>query len=319
MLGIDVSKDTLDAALADCATRARRWEIKVGNNAAGVQALLDRTDPSVEWVVEPTGRYSSLVVKQAAEAGRVVRLAPNRAAKLFLKSANPRAKTDRLDSFGLALFGLSRPLCAFKPKEEAVEHLDQLLSARRGLSGSLQRLKLQRAELAYAREALDPAIQALAKQIKAVDGSIEDLTKSNPDFKLAEALLTVPGVGRVTAASIASRLRGRDFASPDAFTAYIGLDVAVRQSGKSAGRAKLTKQGDSELRRLLYMAALANLRCRESVFKDRYRQLKAGGRSSTASLNIVARKIAHVCWALKRHGGEFDPSKVYRKPEPPPA
>lgn len=215
MIGIDVSKDKLDAALTHQNTRRREWEDKAPNTIAGIQSLLDRTDPSLPWVVEPTGRYSSLVVQTATRAGRRVLLAPNRAAKLFLKSQSPRAKTDRLDSFGLALFGLSQDLRPFHLKSDTVEQLDQLLSARKGLSGSLTRLKLQRSELVYSRDALTPAIEALETQIKSIDTSIKKLTRSHDEFALVQSLETIPGVGPVTAAAIASRLLSKEFATKD--------------------------------------------------------------------------------------------------------
>jgi transposase len=313
MLGIDVSQMKLDCTLVDPISQRRLSYSVVANAPCGVRELLDKIDPSVPWVLEPTGRWSASVVKQATEAGRKVLLAPTKAAQHFLKSNSPRAKTDKLDSYNLALFGLSRPLSAFPIKGEAVEKLDQILSARRGLSHSRQRLRLQRMELPYAADALDKAIEAIQEQINVLDKQIAEQVNSSAQFALARALMQIPGVGLVTAAAIASRLTSRIFAHPDAFVAYIGLDVAVRASGKSIGRVKLTKQGDAELRRLLFMAAMANLRCKESVFKDRYDQEIARGRSSTAALNIIARKIAHICWALSKYGGDFDPSRVYRK------
>src|SRR5712692_7633041 len=88
-------------------------------------------------------RYSLHVVKQAQAAGRTVLLAPPRKAKAFLASIQSRAKTDRLDGRGLALFGLSRPLTPYPVKSDTVDELDQLLSARKGLARSLAQLRLQ--------------------------------------------------------------------------------------------------------------------------------------------------------------------------------
>lgn len=313
VLGIDVSKGTLDSSLVG-QNQQRLWSQKVKNTPDGIEQLLARTDPAIAWVVEPTGRYSALVVKQATEAGRTVLLAPNRAAHLYLRSLNTRAKTDKIDGFGLAMFGLSRPLRPFPIKSVSLENLDQLLSARKGLANSLQRARLQQSELEAVSDVFDPVIEALVSQIQVLDKRIKELTQSDPAFALVKTLQQVPGVGPVASAAVASRLLGKQFAHPDAFVSYVGLDVAVRQSGKSEGRVKLTKQGDAELRRLLYMAAMANLRAKESVFKSQYERLRASGRNSTAALNIVARKIAHVCWALYRHGGSFDPCKVYAPP-----
>jgi len=312
MLGIDVSKSKLASSLVDPKSLLAISSSVITNDATGVDSLLSSIDPKIAWVVEPTGRYSALVVKQATEAGRRVLLAPPRAAKLFLKSNNPRAKTDKIDGRGLALFGLSRPLKPFPQKSENVEHLDQLLSARKGLSRARSSLTQQKNELPYAADALTKAINAVHEQIGQLDKAIHKQVTIHPEFSLVNTLMQIPGVGELTAAAVASRLVSKAFPTPDAFVAYVGLDVGVRNSGKSIGRVKLSKQGDAELRRLLYISALANLRCKKSVFKDRYNQEIARGRKPTAALNIIARKIAHICWALQKHPGPFDASRVYR-------
>jgi transposase len=103
MLGIAVSKATLVCALRDPLTRQILWEAAVANQPEGFRRLLDKTDPQTPWVLEPTGRYSLAVVKAARQAGREVKLAAPRKARQFLRSLQPRAKTDKLDGRGLAL------------------------------------------------------------------------------------------------------------------------------------------------------------------------------------------------------------------------
>jgi transposase len=91
------------------------------------------------------------------------------------------------------------------------------------------------------------------------------------------------------------------------------LDVGVRQSGKKNGQTGLTKQGDGELRRLLYLAAQSNLRSRNSPFKAQYEKERAKGLSSTAALCAVARKLARLAWSLHRHRTPYDPQRVYQQ------
>ncbi len=107
VLGIDVSKDTLSCTLLEAATRRPRWHKEVKNTLAGWNQLLRHAPEAAAWILEPTGRYSRDVARTAREAGRDVRLAQPRKAQLFLKSVQSRAKTDKLDATGLALYGLS--------------------------------------------------------------------------------------------------------------------------------------------------------------------------------------------------------------------
>ena len=128
----------------------------------------------------------------------------------------------------------------------------------------------------------------------------------------------MPGIGPVTAAALAACLTSHTFTHPDQFVAYVGLDVRVRDSGAHVGRRRLSKRGQPELRRLLYLCAQANLRRRDpgNPFKAQYERERAKGLSSTAALNAVARKLARTAWSLVTHGTTYDPARVLRQPQP---
>ncbi len=208
----------------------------------------------------------------------------------------------------------SQPLLAYRLKSENVDELDQLLSARRGLSRSVSRLKLQAASLPKAQTALLPAIEALCKELKLLDKRIAAIVKTQPEFAMAAKLQKVTGIGPVSAAAIASRLTAKQFVHPDQFVAYVGLDVGVRQSGMRKGNTGLTKQGDAELRRLLYMCAQATLRNKDNPFAERYKKERARGMATTAALCVVARKLAHVCWSMHKYETDYDPERVGKPP-----
>lgn len=318
MLGIDVSKDTLSCTLLDATTRQMLWHKEVKNNLTGWKQLLKQTPPTVPWVLEPTGRYSQDVARVAREAGRDVRLAQPKKAQLFLKSVQSRAKTDKLDAAGLALYGLScqGTSCQLVPyplKNQMQDELDQLLCARKGLSQSLCELQARQRDLPRAAQALAPAVEVLQNQLKTVDRQIAGLTKA-PELQAVQELQKVPGIGPVVASTLVSRLTARSFSHPDQFVAYCGLDVKVRQSGKKRGQLGISKQGEAELRRLLYLAAQASLSAKDSPFKVQYERERAKGLSSTAALCAVARKLARVSWSIVTHGSTYDPERVYKQP-----
>ena len=80
-------------------------------------------------------------------------------------------------------------------------------------------------------------------------------------------------------------------------------------------RAGLSKHGDAELRRLLYLAALAGARCRaDRTLADRYARERTKGLAPTAALNAVARKLAKVAWSIVTHGSTYDPTRVDTQP-----
>jgi transposase len=313
MLGIDVSKETLTVACVAAQTRRCAWEMTIPNTVRGIRQLLRRTAPTDPWVIEPTGIYSQVVGREAQAADRVVLLAQPQRAKAFLASVQPRAKTDRVDSRGLALYGLSATLRPFPITSEAMERIEQLLAARKGISLSLARLRQQCVVLPYAAAPLTAAIAALEAQQRVVDRQLTDARMVLP---VVTALQAVPGIGPVTATAVAVCLATKRFDHPDQFVAYIGLDTRVRDSGQHIGRRALTKQGDAELRRLLYLCAQATVRSRDPAnpFKQQYEREKAKGLTTTGALCAVARKLARTCWSLERHGTQYVGARVNQQP-----
>lgn len=346
MLGVDVGKEELHGTWRDPESRKIRWQGAVPNTEAGIRKLLRRV-PEVSVVVEPTGRYGEQLIRAAQAAGREVLLAAPRKAKAFLWSEQPRAKTDRVDSAGLALYGLTGRLRPYLLPSPAVDQVKQLLAARRGLSQSLTSLRQQRASLPLAADVLTPAITALEQQIVALDRqmkrALSSVSEPAPQRALpaaaaaetsatevtpapatgtghslatgAAALQAIPGIGEVTAPALAACLIDKQFTHPDQFVAYIGLDIRVSQSGKRKGQFGLSKYGDAELRRLLFLAAMsAGNSTHDRTFAERYEREQAKGLKKTAALNAVARKLAKVAWSIIMHGTTYDPKRVDTQP-----
>jgi transposase len=311
MLGIDVSKDQLTCAFLDPASKRLLWERTVPNSPQGITQLLQATPSDAAWVLEPTGRYSAPIARQAQAAGRAVLLAVPRRAHHFLQSLPNRAKTDKLDSRGLGLYALSVSLPDYPLPSPAVERLQQLLIVRKTLAADLARYQQQCQALPLGQELLAPVITATKAQLRKLDQQIEAAQR---DFPVMARLRRVPGIGPVTAAKVAARLATSDFGHSDQFVSFIGLDIRVRQSGQRKGHQGLSKQGDAELRRLFYLCAQASLRATDSPFVAQYEREQKKGLSKTAALCAVGRKLARLCWSLAHHESEYDPERIYRHP-----
>lgn len=337
ILALDVSTQTLVASLFDPTTQRHR-ALDCPNTDAGIRKLLARTPAHCCWVLEPTGRYSNLAVDLARAAGRPVLMAEPRRAKAFLRSGTERAKTDRLDSRGLAEFAAARALPLYPRPTATMEQTKQLLSARRGLSQSLSRLQQQQRELPHAGPYLEAACAELRAQLQALDAQLAQVVQAQPAGRAAQTepgaepgaepaaepgaaarLDAVPGIGPVTAASVAICLESRCFRHSDQFVAYVGLDLTVRDSGVKEGKRVVSQRGDGELRRLLYLAALANLRSPHSPFRQQYDRELAKGLAHPGAVCAVARKLAKVCWSLVKHGSKYEPQRVHQPPAPKPA
>jgi transposase len=314
MIGIDVSKDNLAVTWLDPQTRRIRWEATVPNSPVGIERILRRTPAGMPLVLEPTGRYSQAVATRAQAAQRPVLLAQPKRARAFLAAVQPRAKTDRVDSRGLALYGLCADLRPYPLKSKETAHLDDLLAVRKSLSQTLARLRQQRREFPDMAGVLEAPIKAIEETLARIDRELEHPPTPTATHRQAQELDRIPGVGLITSLTVASRLQAKTFPTPDAFVAYAGLDVKVRQSGRFQGHCKLTKQGDPELRRLLFVAATATLRCKDNPFREQFAREAAKGMSTTAAACAVARKIAKICWSMVTHGTTYNPARIYTRP-----
>lgn len=312
VLGIDVGKQNLQATLLDTQRRDQPlWCEEFRNAPAGIKALLGRLPVGTVLVVEPTGHYSEAVVRGGWEAGHTVLMASPRKARHYLQARLDRVKTDRVDSRGLAEYGASVNLAPFELKEPQVERALELLNQRRLAADSLSRFRQQVRDSKYPAEAMRQAIEALRATVTELDRQLAEERRQNPALEPARRLLQVPGFGPLISFALCVRLNQRPFARADSFVAFCGLDVTVHQSGNSRAPGHISHEGEPELRRLLYLAAMGAVRTKAGPFKAEYERLQATGRCRTEALCIIARKLARLAWSLHRHGTSYDPTKVF--------
>jgi transposase len=103
-------------------------------------------------------------------------------------------------------------------------------------------------------------------------------------------------------------LQRGNFVSADAFVAFLGLDPVPRESGQYTGRRRLSKQGDSETRRLLFNAAMSA--SKTSLWRPFYQRYRERGLSSIQALCILARKLARLAWILHKKQDLFSREKL---------
>ncbi|EPH0305422.1 MULTISPECIES: IS110 family transposase [Pseudomonas] len=132
----------------------------------------------------------------------------------------------------------------------------------------------------------------MLKRMATLERRLEDAIQSTLD----EAGLTaqskrcqkVEGIGPLTAAALSMAFLRGSFRNSDAFIAFIGLDVHLKESGRYSGRRKLTRQGDPEIRRLLHSIAMSAARTQR--WQSIYQSYLARGLKKTEALTILARK-----------------------------
>ena len=143
-------------------------------------------------------------------------------------------------------------------------------------------------------------IRYLQECIHELEKLFKDTLKQLPEWKHSlDLLMTIPGVGLITAGTImVETLCFRDFVDARQLAAYAGLSPAPFLSGSSVHhKTHISRIGNARLRSALYMAALSAIRS-NSIFKQQYQRLREQGKPCKVGLVAIARKLVLVAFAL---------------------
>lgn len=303
-IGIDVSKSTLVIANDDDSIT------EIANETQAIRVWLKTLPRPARIGVEATGIFHVELIERAHKAGHAVYVIDGYKLNRYRDSVGGRAKTDASDA---------RLLRRYLANE--LEQLRPWSPPPKGYR-VLQNLLLRRAKLVQCRTRIDqslrgltelgPSRRALLSQIDQLDRMILrrilKALRSQQWFSEAKRVQAVEGIGSITSAALTMTFHRGQFRSSDAFVAFIGLDVQVRDSGTMKGRRKLTKKGAPELRRLLYMAAMTA--SRSPTWAPVYQRYRDRGLSTTEALIVLARKLARVAFALLKNGTQYQPKSA---------
>lgn len=296
--GVDVSKDWID--IFDGKTLVR-----ILNKNEDIQAFIDGLEGPAELAVEPTNRYHRELVSLAVAAGHTVYLVDPFRVSRYRDAIGVRAKTDASDAQLLYRYLLAEghQLKAYKPSSKVVQRLLDLLRVRANLTKIQVSLRQSLKDTEGLEKSMNAVHKELTAALKDIDRKMERLIRQSQYQETYQHCLSIPGIGPLNAAGLLAIFHRGSFRKADAFIAYLGLDVRVRDSGDYRGRRKLTKKGSAELRRLLFNAARSG--ARSPYWKPYYESLLQRGLSSTAAGVALARKLARVAFALMRDQTEF--------------
>jgi transposase len=157
-------------------------------------------------------------------------------------------------------------------------------------------------------------LAAVKAELTASQKALRELARSERWKSDAAILLSVPGVGVVTAMTILAELGDyRRFARRAEVAAYAGLVPIVRDSSDKSGRGPITKRGPALLRWALIEAAHAAVR-RPGVYGVLYAEL-AAGKPGPVAITAVARRLLEDAWTLliKREAFRFDAASRLRE------
>src|SRR5450759_635100 len=153
-------------------------------------------------------------------------------------------------------------------------------------------------------------LETLRAQIAQADTELRVLARADVRMR---RLMTVPGVGPVTAARFVAALDDVDrFPNAASVASYLGLIPGESTTGFRTKRTRLTRAGAPQVRWALGQAAWSLYRHRPDDPMVQWAKQVAARRGAQVAIMALARKLAHVLYAMWKHGTTYDPARGAR-------
>ena len=292
-IGIDVSKKELAICLG-----ADKPLLILSNTKQEIGRWVKGLPGNACLALEATNTFHLEVLEQAHHRGLTVYVVDGFRLSRYRDSLGGRVKNDSSDARLLLRYVEKEhaELRPWSPPCDGYRAIQQLLHRRATLVKAKVALKQSLSGISE----LEEAFERLLREIHQLDLQIQRRMRQTirehgwrDDVRRCSA---IEGIGFLNAVALVMAFRRGDFKSSDAFVAFIGLDVRVKESGTYKGKRRLTKKGDPEIRRLLHTAAMAAQS--SATWAPFYQRCLQRGFSKIQALVALARKLARTAFAL---------------------
>ncbi|YCO04889.1 IS110 family RNA-guided transposase [Vibrio sp. VNB-15] len=302
-VGVDTGKSQLDIYI-----RPLDIYFTVTNNEQGIKEAVNRIKKHQpkRVVIEATGRLEMPFILACNNAKLPYVIANPLRIKKFAGAIGQRAKNDRLDAALIAHYAEKVQPELTKLKSENVRLMSDLVTRRNQLL-SMQTMERNRLQILPKNIAssITPILTALKKQIEKVEAKISKLIDTCPEYRAKNDILqSVPGVGKILAASIISNAPELGYITNKQASSLIGVAPITKESGRYKGK-RIIQGGRSQVRTVLYMAMMSAIQC-NPVFKKTYERLLAAGKPKKVAIVACMRKMVVILNSMLRDGVVWD-------------
>lgn len=293
VLGFDVSQDTLTVFEARSSSLCPKPCV-IDNTAAAIRRFLNSLERIDLAICEPTGGHEHVLLAELMVAGIACHRVDALKVKAFIRSFGTLAKTDALDAEALARYGQDRwdRLSLFLPKQAEQKMLTDLVARREDLIAmkvaEQNRSKAPAGKLIKA--SCEAILRAITRQIEAIEAETKALIDRTPQFRAAFLeMQRLPGVGSLTAIALLAHMPELGALQRRQAASLAGVAPHANDSGLFKGHRTM-RGGRSEVRRLLYLAALAASHAKGPL-REVYQRLVQNGKKPIVAIGALMRKI----------------------------
>jgi transposase len=186
------------------------------------------------------------------------------------------------------------------------QHVKRVRATPETLPANVRRALLESQHgLASYIEHLLQAVEALNQQIEQADEELSELARQDTTCRL---LMTIPGVGPVTAVRFASAIDDPTrFKNAGQVCSYLGLTPGENTTGFKTRRTGITKAGAPQVRRTLTQASWCIWRHRPNDPLVQWAQRVSERRGKSRAITALSRKLAALMFAMWRSGKPYNP------------
>jgi transposase len=326
-LGVDISKDDFKVCFSvygptmEIVTKGSHTFKNSDKGFAIFEEWLQskrQTEGALHVTMEATGVYYEGLAYYLSERNYHVHIVLPNQAKSYGASLGIKSKTDKIDAHTLSRMGLERHLRVWTPFSSNFRILKQLTRERDRLIREKTRVSNHKHAYNHQGKPYQQSISRCAEHIsflkeciKAIDEEIKAIVESDASLKKKlEYVQSIPGVGLLTAIIIVAETNGFAIITGiKQLTSYAGLDIRIKESGKWKGQSKISKRGNSYIRKALYMPTLCKI-SRDEATVEFYERLKAIKGIGMIANVAVQRKLLGLIYTLWKKEEMFSPEKA---------
>jgi transposase len=329
-VGIDVSANKLDVCFGEINTR-QEFKVKGKREFANNQKGFKELEPWLKKhqkqnlfliiVMEATGVYYEKAALYLHQHNYPVAIVlPNKARK-YMQALGLKSKNDTIDATGLSRMAAEQKLDLWQPMGDffyvlrsLTRHHQQLQHSKTLFNNQLHAMQHSAMQV---KEIIKHQKQLIALCDKQLDHTLEKIKEhiyTNAEVKKKiENICRIKGLGLLSVAIVIAETNGFElFKNIRQLVSYAGYDVIENTSGNFTGKTKISKKGNSHIRRSMHMPALSTVNCKQFPFTNLFDRVYERTHIKMKAYVAVQKKLLIYIYTLWKKDEPFIEKTYYK-------